>query len=151
MKKLLLTTAMVLALGAGHALAEPDAPPPGDHHAQRFEQTLSQLPKDKADLIRNDFNQARAQNEPFHAQLESLHKERIALLSADKFDKKAYLANIRKTQKLHDTMQMNRTEAFASALTKLTAPERKILVDSMHEMDEHFAGPHHSGDAPPKP
>ena len=56
------------------------------------------------------------------------------LITADKFDKDAFIAKSGELVKLHEKMESSMTEAFATALSKLPADERKTLADAMHEV-----------------
>ncbi len=133
MRKLLATAAMIMAVTTGAAFAETTAPAhEGFDRKARFEETLSKLPKDKAELVRSSFKAQHETSRAEHEKLKAIRDKQKAIMTADKFDKNAFLANAQEAQAIRDTMQQKRTQAFAEVLSQLNPAERKILADSMH-------------------
>lgn len=146
MKKLLVTLITASALIAPIAHAGPDGKegPGGRHHA-RFEETLSKLPEDKAQLVRDSMTQARKENKANWERKKALRGEIDALLVAPTFDKDAYLAKVKEQAALKEQMHLSFATKMADVASKLTAEERKILADGMPK--RHGKGPH--GGQPP--
>jgi len=133
----LTTTALLLTLAvSGAAYAQDDAGKgghPGFHKMQQHrEEVLSQLPPEKAKLFKDTMKQSREKNEATHEQIKKLRKEKDALLTAEKFDKDAYLAKNVEMDKLYDQMRANKDNAFVSVAAQFSPAERKILA-KMHE------------------
>jgi len=137
MKKLLSTTALALTLafsGIAYAHDHHDGPP------AFMEEALSKLPDKDADQFRATMKQSHEKDKALFEQMHKLHDEQRAILTADNFDKSAYIVKSKELQKLHDKMHANMTQAFATAVSQLPQDERQTLADAMHH------GHHHHGD-----
>lgn len=152
MKKTLLSMAAIILTLACSGMAyandgEGDhkgPPPPG---APPFmEEALSQLPEKDAEKFRDTMRQAHEKNRAIHEQMRQLHEELHRIMTAEKFDKSAFIAKNNELKQMQDMMFSNMTEAFAAALSGLSQGERKTLADAMRTAMPH--GPH---DGPPPP
>lgn len=151
MKYLLSTTALALTLAfSGMAYAEPgpghDGPPPPP-----FEEALKKLPDKDAAAFRDTMKASHEKDKATFEQMHKLHGELKAIITADTFDKNAFIAKNKQLDALHDKLHVNMTEALANAISKLPPDERKTFAEAMH----HEHGPHHhdKGDdhTPPPP
>jgi len=141
MKTLLSTTALLLTLGfSGAALANSDwyGKEGQDMNPSTMEGAICKLPKHDAAQFRDTMKEARENNKNLQEQIGDLHGELHAILTAPTFDEGAFLAKRKELQQLHDQMETNMTEAFASAVANLTQDERVTLTRAMHhEHDKH--------------
>ena len=74
----------------------------------------------------------RENNKELQVQIEGLHGDIHAILTATTFDKDAFLAKRRSLQQVHDQMETNMTVAFTSAVDGLTQEELVTLTRSLH-------------------
>ncbi|MCC7260716.1 MAG: periplasmic heavy metal sensor [Alphaproteobacteria bacterium] len=155
MKKLLATTAMVLMLSGVPALAEDgDKAPPADGHGghhmmekmekwkERQEALYSKLPDDKAASAKKLKEELRATRKENREQCKALREEAKALLTAETFDKSAYLAKMAEIQAKHAANYKARDEKIAELATQMNAEERKVLADlfASHKMKMRHKG-----------
>ena len=98
---------------------------------------LSQLPKQKAADFRDTMSAAQENNKDLQEQLYRLHDSLHAILVAPTFDRDAFLNKRAEIQRVHDQMETNRTEAFASAVSDLSQQERMTLTRALHHGHEH--------------
>jgi Spy/CpxP family protein refolding chaperone len=143
---MLSTAALMASLTlSGAAIAnEPAAAADAAKKPHRMEETVSKLPEAKQKIVREAMEKARAQNKELWAQSKKLRDEHKAILTAEKFDKAAYLAKAKEMSDLRSKMADNRNEAFASIAGQLTPEERLALV--RHGGARHGKG----GEAHPK-
>ena len=145
MKKLLSATLLVSAMAfSSAALAHSDwyGKEGQDDSPSYMNHALAKLPAKKASEFRDTMKEARDDNKELQAQVYKLHGELHALLTAPTFDKDAYLAKRTEIEQLHDKMEENRTEAFASAVAELSLNERITLTRALHsEQDTHHKHP----------
>jgi len=144
MKHLLSTTALVLTLAfSGMAYAHDghdghDGPPPP------FEAGLSKLPQKDADAFRATMKASHEKDKALFEQMHKLHDELHDIMTAETFDKGAFIAKSKELNVLHDKMHAHMTEAFATALSQLSQDERKTMADAMkhghHGMHHHDHG-----------
>lgn len=132
MKQFLATTALVLSLAAAPAFAAPgDAAARHEGGKARIEAALSQLPAEKASLVKDFMEKQKAAGKARHEQIRTLRKDMRELLVAREFDKNAYLAKSRQLQQLQAESQTARAAGLADVASKLTQEERMILADAM--------------------
>jgi uncharacterized membrane protein len=145
MRNILSTTALILAMtSAANAYAHDDSKGKGNHAF--MEETLSKLPEQDATQFRNTMKQAYEKDQAQRDQAHKLHEEISGILTADKFDKSAYVAKSKQLEKLHDKMHADMTEAFATAVAQLPQDERATLAAGMHHKHHH----HEAGTASPE-
>ncbi len=126
-------TALALSLAlSGAAYAETPADK-GMKKAQHMEKGAPALPDDKAKLFRESMEKARTQNAGLMEKARALREEQKALLTAEKFDKAAYLAKSKEIGAVYTTISQNKHEAFASVAAQFTPEERKALAKSFHK------------------
>jgi uncharacterized membrane protein len=141
MKILLSTTALLLTLGfSSAALANSDwyGKEGQDVTPSYMERAICKLPKTDAAQFRDTMKEAREANKPLQEQVEKLHGDLHAILTADIFNKDTFIAKRNDIQQLHDKMEANMTEAFASAVANLNQEERVTLARALsHEHAKH--------------
>ncbi len=135
MNKLLSTTALVLSLTfSGMAHAAPDGDKP--HGARFMEEAISKLPPQKAEAFRNTLKQAHEKGKESREQSKKLHEELRAIMTAEKFDKSAYLAKTEELRVLREKKYKAKSAALATALSALTQEERTTIADNMRKKHE---------------
>src|SRR6202012_3824653 len=121
-------------------------------HSERQEmrehrhEVLAQLPPDKAKLFEDAMKQVHEKNKATADQVRKLHEEQNAILTADKFDKNAWLAKEAQLDKLYDQMRATRRDAFVSVASQFSPSDRKIIAQ-LHEgpMPGEHGGHHDHG------
>ncbi len=132
MKKLLTTTALILALAGTQALAEGDKGEDSFKGPRRhMEEALSQLPEEKEKLAHETLRKAREDNKVTREQIKTLREESKAILTAQEFDRKAFLAKSDEIHALHNSMRKNMNNAVADLAEQFTVEERKILAEAV--------------------
>lgn len=139
MRKLLITSALALALVTGTADMAASKDFRGEWKAH-FEEQLTKLPEDKRALVKESFEEGREAHKASREQMKALHEEVKAILLAPTFDKEAYLAKNKEITALRSSLHNQRAERLAELASKLTPEERKILVE--------MRGPHHMRGGP---
>jgi len=115
------------------AQAPAQAPGAAQHPNQGFMgNALSKLQPANAAMVRDTMQKSHEKDKPLMDKAQALHKERQTIISADKFDEKAFLANGASIRQLDDQMRTSDEQAFAGVLAKLPASERKILAENMN-------------------
>lgn len=142
MKKILSTTAILLTLSfSSAALASSEwYGKEGQEMPSYMEDAIGKLPKDDAAQFRDIMKDARENNKDLQAQIENLHGDLHAILTSETFDKAAFIAKRQEVQQVHNQMENNMCEAFASAVDDLTLEERVTLTRALHhghEMQNH--------------
>lgn len=130
MKKLLIGI-LATSLIAGSAIAvEPGAKKENCkyRHHEQIEKALSELPKDKATLVRNWMQQMKQERKASHKQLKGLYQQVKELAAAEKFDKEAFLAKMAQIRQLKDQRSLKYAESAANVAAQLTAKERTTLL-----------------------
>ncbi len=131
MRLILASVSMLLLLLAGSANAEIAA----SKSATTTEQQKSaktdkpRLSDEKFKTYKDAMNKARYDGKHISEQIKAKRKEMAALLSAEKFDKAAYLAKHDEMQALIDKTARLKAEAMASIAEKFSAADRKILAE----------------------
>lgn len=144
MKKLLTTSALLLTLTMGTALAHDGmGGNKGEHRGMRhhMEEVLQKLPEDKADLIKKTMETSREKNKAQFEQLRTIGKDIRAILVAPTFDKDAYLAKVKEAEAIRQAAAAERHKTFADIATQLNQEERKTLAELMPPK----GGMHHWG------
>lgn len=143
MKNLLTTTALLLTLSLPSlALANSEwyGKEGQDANPSYMEKAICKLPKDDAAQFRDAMKLARENNKDASVQIENLHGDLHAILTAKTFDMDAFIAKRKDLQQVHDKMEMNMTVAFASAVNGLSQEERVTLTRAL---DHEHASKHH--------
>lgn len=97
-------------------------------------------------MMHEAMKKAFAENKPLMKQAGDLHKQMDAVMTAKKFDAKAYLSLSDKMGALHDKMMRNHAKAFASVAGKLSQDERKdMAAHRMMGMQHGMHGKMHGG------
>ena len=132
MKKLFTTAALLLAITAGGAAFANDKPAPeGQPPAPMFEK----LSPEDMQLMHDSMQKTHEANKALFAQMKKLHEEKKAIITADQFDSKAFMANAAKLQTLENKMHASMTANMASALSKMSAEDRQKFAKNMeHRM-----------------
>jgi len=129
--RLLSAAALLSALAMSPAFA--DAPPAPQNpnmmmQRQRMDDVLAQLPPDKAQIFRDTMKQVREKNRETYEKVHAAQDELKGILTADKFDKAAYLAKSAEIDKLYDQIRGTRRDAIVSVAGQFSASERKIIA-----------------------
>lgn len=137
MKKLLATSAIILALVSTSGIAQ--AKEWGRHGGmhKHIEETLAKLPEDKANLFRDTMKKVREENQGQREKLRTIGQEIKDIVNAPEFDKNAYLAKTHEAQVIFGEMGAKRSAAFADVLSQLNQDERKIIVEAMPHGPKH--------------
>ena len=136
MNRLLSTSALIVTLAFANAAYARDAKGP-DAEPSFIEEALSQLPEKDASLFRDTMKKSHEKDKALHDQMHKLHDELHEIAIADEFDKEAFIEKSNELAKLQAKMHASMTEAFANALEKLPADERKTVADAVHDHDRH--------------
>ncbi len=129
MKKLLISTllsATILASGTAFADDMKRAPMP-----KHMQEAISTLPQDKQELVKKSMQEGREANKASFEQMRALRKEINEILTAEKFDKDAFLSKSKALEALQDKMAANRMERIADLASQLTQEERKAVFPAM--------------------
>jgi len=140
MKKLLTATLVAFTMafsGAAIAHSEWYGKEGQDETSAYMDHALSRLPAQKAADFRETMKNAREENKDLEEKVHGLHGDLHTILTAPDFDKKAFLEKRTEIQQLHDQMEANRTEAFASAVSELSQKERVALTRSLDHAKKH--------------
>lgn len=92
------------------------------------------LPEDKAKMLQDAIAKVHEANKPLFEKVGALHKELNEILTAESFDKDAYIA---KQAEIHEAMGkigQARAEALADVAAKFTPEERAVLSHPMMGM-----------------
>jgi Spy/CpxP family protein refolding chaperone len=148
MKKSLILMAMsvagVMALAANAQAHDMDDM---HHHMMHGpDMCMQSLPADKQKMIHETWHRQMESDKPTFERMRKLHERMMQIGSADKFDRKAFLATGNEMAALHMKMEEKGTETMASLAEKLTADERRGVakcMESKHHGDFHHE--HHEG------
>lgn len=131
MKKMLLTAAAVLALSSGAAMAEWKNCPHHSDSEARIEEALSGLPEDKATLIKTTLSELREEGKSMWSSKKEKRQAMQNLLTAETFDKDAYMAKAKEIQESRASMFLSHQERIAELASQLNAEERAALAKAM--------------------
>ncbi len=126
MKALLSITALLFALTFSVAATANSR----ESHSY-MEKAISRLPHDKAEAFHAVMRQAHEQNKDLYDQMHGLHQDLHNILTADTFDRDAFVAKSNEIRELHDKAAANLDAAFASAVAQLSQKERKTVALAM--------------------
>jgi uncharacterized membrane protein len=130
MRKLLIGILATLLIAGSAIAVEPGAKKENCkyRHHEQIEQALSELPKEKAALVRNWMQQMKQEKRASHKQLQELYRQVKQLAMAEKFDKEAFLAKMAQIRQLKNQRAQKYAEAAANVAAQLTAKERTTLL-----------------------
>jgi len=136
--KLIFTTSLLTSLTlSGLAYAQmspiPDASSGKESPKQKSEQTPAQLSPEKAKQYNDTMQLAADSNKELRAQIHKAHEEADAIMSAEKFDKKAFLAKAAELDQLYGKMRATMNDAFVSVAEKFSQEDRKTLLKVRNE------------------
>lgn len=117
-------------------------------HKSTTEQTKDASPRlseEHYKIVKDAMNKVREDNKHLNDQIKAKKKELAAIMSADKFDKAAYLAKHNEIQNLIEKASYNRASAMADAAEKLPASDRKILAERIGKRKGNRSGYHGQG------
>lgn len=118
--------------------------PPGP--PKMFQDISNALPEDKRKLFSDAIARARKDAEPLRKQIDEARKEAKRLMTAETFNKEAYLRQVDKIGDLRKQVMQKMTRAMADVAEKSTPEERAKIAESISR----FAGPRPpSGDRDP--
>ena len=136
-------TLMGIAVACALAVASPaHAHHPGMHgnmhHNMMGEGCCDKnLPPEKAKMAEGAMHSVMEKNKPLMERMRKLHDKMRAIATADKFDKKAFMATGDGMAALHMKMEKNRTAMMASVAEQLTAAERRAMAKCMEGRFHH--------------
>ena len=134
MKKLLSTTALLLALtfsGAASAATAPTAEP-----KSYFDHALGVLTKHDASAFRDTMSEAHEENRDLYEQIHQVHEDLHSILTADSFDRVAFEEKSMELRKLHNQIGKNIDQSFAAAIESLSTKERLRFADALEASHE---------------
>jgi Spy/CpxP family protein refolding chaperone len=140
----LLTGILAASLITGSAIAVDSGAKEGNckyRHHEQIEKALSELPKDKATLVRNWMQQMKQERKASHKQIKELYRQVKQLAMAENFDKEAFLAKMAQIRQLKDQRAQKYAEAAANVAAQLTAKERTALLKASSK-GQHGHGHH---------
>ena len=139
---LLMSTMALSSTAFAHNYSEWYGKEGQDEKSTYMDHALSKLPSQEASDFRQTMKEAQQNNKDYQEQLYRLHGELHTILTAPNFDQDAFVAKRKEIQQVHDNMEMNRTEAFASAVSQLSQKDRMTLTRSLDH--DHMKQHHHS-------
>lgn len=102
-----------------------------------IQQESVQLSPEKAKIYNDAMQAADDGNQDLRMQIHKAHDEADAILTAEKFDKKAFLAKAAELDGLYAKMRERNNEAYVSVMEKLTQDDRKILLKAHNDRRHH--------------
>jgi len=137
MKKLLSVTTILCAISFPMAASANTA---ANVPSSYVEQAISRLPADKAEEFRDRMQQAHEDNQDLYNQAHQLREDLHTILTADNFDKDAFIAKSEELRQVHNKIGANLDGAFAEGVADLTPDDRMKLARAMeHEKKAHKA------------
>lgn len=133
MKKFLTATALMLSLAtaSGIALAEHHEGRPHDGPPPHVQEALAKLPADKAKQVGDTLHSLRESRKADWESFKAHHQAMRAMLTAESFDKAAYMAKAKELDALHSAKKLNYHATIADLAAELSPEERKILAEAM--------------------
>lgn len=104
-----------------------------DAQIEQMEKESAKLSPEKAKLYNDTMKKAIEESVDSRAQIRKIYEEADALLTAEKFDKKAFLAKASEIDELYNKSRAKLNEAFASAINDFTQQERTELLKARNE------------------
>lgn len=118
--------------GTSHAettAAKPATPSPAAGQQKPAQNELPRLSEEKYKIYKDALNKARNDTIQIREQLKIKRAEASALMSAEKFDKAAFLAKYVEIQALVDKTSQARATAIANTAEQFGPADRKILAE----------------------
>lgn len=137
MKKLLATTALIAALAANVAYAEPAKGKWHEMREAKIEQTISKFSPEKQELIRGALKDMREGRKENRDEMRKISEEIKTTLTAPTFNKDAYLKAQAKLDAFFKAQSDKRAAIVADVAGKLSLEERKALVELMPKGGHH--------------
>ena len=104
-----------------------------DVHFEQLEKESSTLPPEKSKLYNETMKKAIEDSFDARKQIRKAYEEADALLTAEKFDKAAFLAKAAEIDDRYNKSRAKLNEAFASAINGFTQEERKEVLKARNE------------------
>ncbi len=115
---------------------KPPFPPHKKHHDRMsFEGLAKNLPEDKAQLIKDEMESLRSNNNKIFDEMKKSRKEIIKALTAEEFDPEEYHDAISDMNEIRNNMMENFSDAISSVANELSYEERKTLAKNLKEME----------------
>jgi transcription termination factor NusB len=115
------------------AAGTPDAKPEKEQVKEQLKQDSSGLPIEKAKLYNEIMQKAIESNKDLRAQIHKAHDEADAIMTAEKFDKAAFLAKSAELDGLYAKQRAVMNDAFVSIMEKFSQEDRKTLIKARNE------------------
>ena len=138
----LLGIVMTMSLALSQSAYADPAPAMFSHESHR-DSVLAQLPPEKAKLYKDAISALHSKNAPIYDQIDKLHQDLTTIMTADTFDKAAYIAKNAEIEKAYAQTKGNTTEAIASVAAQFTLDERKTL-EKLHPSSRYTGFKRHS-------
>ena len=140
-RKSIVMAALLTTVFAGPVLAQisypgsynASAPASKDTQKEKAEHDSALLPPEKAKLYNQAMQKAVDENKDLRDQIRKAHEETDEILTAEKFDKTAFLAKAAELDKLYAKMRDKTNAAFISVVETFTQEDRKILVKARND------------------
>lgn len=104
-----------------------------DAQIEQVEKESAQLSPEKAKLYNETMKKALEGSVETRAKIRKTYEEADAIITAEKFDKKAFLAKAVEIDEQYAASRLKLNEAFASAIDGFTQEDRKALLKARNE------------------
>ena len=112
------------------------------HKGKRYEEALSTLPKERADLVRGTMEKAKEAQVLKREAAKKLHAELLVISKADIFDRDAFLAKRGEIRALRNEMGAAWDATLADLSAQLTVEERRTLATAAEWKHRKHDGDH---------
>lgn len=100
-----------------------------DGRNSQYKELVAKLPADKQKIYQDAINKAQEDSAELHEKFDEARKQAGNLLRAEKFDRDAYLAQIKTMHDLRGQIMQKIANAVADIAGQFTPQERAILAD----------------------
>ncbi len=114
------------------------------HSHRSLEEIAAAMPADKRPLVEASIKRAEQDTEDLRDQLKNAHKDALAALQAEPFDKQAYFAHIKRVQDLRGKLTQRMSQAIADMAAQCTPAERAVLADMLRDQSPVQSAPHNA-------
>ena len=132
MKKMIIIASTALILTGGlvtYAYSNEDGSKHKNYDREKhFQEIISQLPAEKAELVEATMEKMHEERKESFTQIRALEKEIKVILTAEKFDEKAFSAKSAELHKLHGASQEKMNHTIIDLASQMSSDERKILA-----------------------
>lgn len=138
MKKILATTAILSTLMLGSvAIAGDHEQCKYKHKGEHVKEMLADLPAEKAELIKSFMQEMKEGRKEKWAAMKANRDEMRNLLTAEDFDKGAFISKALEIDALHSKAKLKMSEKVADLAGKLSLEEREVLAKVIERKMKH--------------